>query len=123
MLRNPFRPTELRERAGFVWLWVQGWPVQAIAQHTGTSVTTVYKWIRRWQREGNVETKCKSGRTRVSYRRVQETLRCSLRLTQSKSCSSHDIKMLSHHNDVSHIPSGISVGSYFSISSQPSNGL
>lgn len=64
--RNSFRPTGLRERAWIVWLWVEGWSVRVIAQHTGTSVTTVYRWIRRWEREGNVETRNKSGRPRSS---------------------------------------------------------
>ncbi|KAK3886355.1 hypothetical protein Pcinc_004591 [Petrolisthes cinctipes] len=65
--RNPFRPTGLRERAKIVLLWVEGWSVRAIAQHTGTSVTTVYRWIRRWQKEGNVKTRSKSGRPRSSF--------------------------------------------------------
>uniref|UniRef100_A0A0P4WAP5 Insertion element IS150 protein InsJ-like helix-turn-helix domain-containing protein n=1 Tax=Scylla olivacea TaxID=85551 RepID=A0A0P4WAP5_SCYOL len=61
-----FRPTEGHERAGFVWLWASGMPVRDIAVRSGTSVTTVYRWIRRWQREGHVNTRPRSGRPPVS---------------------------------------------------------
>ncbi|XP_045102571.1 uncharacterized protein LOC123498994 [Portunus trituberculatus] len=61
-----FRPTEGHERAEFVWLWASGMPVRDIAVRSGTSVTTVYRWIRRWQREGHVNTRPRSGRPPVS---------------------------------------------------------
>ncbi|MPC93235.1 hypothetical protein E2C01_088358 [Portunus trituberculatus] len=57
-----FRPTEGHERAGFVWLWASGMPVRDIAVRSGTSVTTVYRWIRRWQREGHVNTRPRNSR-------------------------------------------------------------
>ena len=57
-----FRPTESHERAGFVWLWASGMPVRDIAVRSGTSVTTVYRWIRRWQREGHVNTRPRNSR-------------------------------------------------------------
>ena len=57
-----FRPTESHERAGFVWLWASGMPVRDIAVRSGTSVTTVYRWIRRWQREGHVNSKTRNCR-------------------------------------------------------------
>uniref|UniRef100_A0A0P4W462 DNA-binding domain-containing protein n=1 Tax=Scylla olivacea TaxID=85551 RepID=A0A0P4W462_SCYOL len=57
-----FRPTEGHERAGFVWLWASGMPVRDIAVRSGTSVTTVYRWIRRWQREGHVNSKTRNCR-------------------------------------------------------------
>lgn len=59
-----FRPTSLAERARFVWLWQSGLSARAIAQENRTSVTTVFRWIRRWKREGNVYTKPRSGRPR-----------------------------------------------------------
>lgn len=68
MRQYPFRPTGLDERARFVWMWVEGLSVRMIAQQTGTSVTTVYRWIRRWQQEGHVENKTRSGRPRLHYR-------------------------------------------------------
>lgn len=70
MRNQVFRPTGLRERAEFVWLWVEGWSVRAIAQHTGTSVTTVYRWIRRWQKEGNVHDRPRSGRPRSAAKKA-----------------------------------------------------
>lgn len=60
-----FKPTESLERAGFVWLWASGVPVRDIAVRSRTSVTTVYRWIRRWQREGHVNTRLRSGRPPV----------------------------------------------------------
>ncbi|XP_066984733.1 uncharacterized protein [Macrobrachium rosenbergii] len=53
-------------RTKMVCMWVGGMSARAIAQETGTSVTTVYRWIRRWQKEGNVETKPRSGRPRTT---------------------------------------------------------
>lgn len=51
------RPTNRWERARFVFLWTYGMSLRAIARHTGSSVTTVYRWIRRWQQEGHVDTR------------------------------------------------------------------
>ena len=31
--------------------------LRTIARHTGSSVTTVYRWIRRWQQEGHINTR------------------------------------------------------------------
>ncbi|XP_068234399.1 uncharacterized protein [Palaemon carinicauda] len=53
-------------RTKMVCMWVGGMSARAIAQETGTSVTTVYRWIRRWQKEGNVETKPRCGRPRTT---------------------------------------------------------
>ncbi|XP_069951462.1 probable glutamate receptor [Cherax quadricarinatus] len=55
--RQRLRPTTLADRVKLVWLWVEGVPVRIIAQETKTSVTTVCRWVRRWQQEGNVNTK------------------------------------------------------------------
>ncbi|KAK3878422.1 hypothetical protein Pcinc_017006 [Petrolisthes cinctipes] len=70
MRHQVFRPTGLEERAEIVWLWVEGWSVKAIAQHTGTSITTVYRWIRRWQKEGNVSDRPRSGRPRRAAQKM-----------------------------------------------------
>lgn len=69
MRQHPFRPTEVEERARFVCMWVDGMSVRTIAQQTGASLTTVYRWIRRWQREGCVENRARSGRPRLSLRK------------------------------------------------------
>ncbi|KAG7159496.1 putative winged helix-turn-helix domain containing protein 12 [Homarus americanus] len=65
MQRHHFRITDLQDRAKFIWMWKDGFSVRMIANETGTSVTTVYRWIRRWQREGNLCTKTRSGRPRL----------------------------------------------------------
>lgn len=63
---RPFGPTDLQERARIVWMWVCGIPVRTIARDTRISVTTVYRWIRRWRKEGHVNTKPRSGRPRLA---------------------------------------------------------
>lgn len=95
--RNSFHPTGLRERAWIVWLWVEGWSVRFIAQHTGTSVTTVYRWIRRWEREGNVETRNMSGRPRSSpwIRKMGNKLGSHTCISSNKSST-----LNSHPNDI-----------------------
>lgn len=64
--RQKYTPTTLAERARIVWMWVDGVSTRIIAQEMGTSVTTVCRWIRRWQREGEVNTRyrrssCRAG--------------------------------------------------------------
>lgn len=62
-MRRRAQPTTSWERARFVLLWRCGMSLRAIARHTGSSVTTVYRWIRRWQQEGHIKTRnrlCKS---------------------------------------------------------------
>ena len=58
-------PTQRHQRAGFVWLWAYGVPIRNIAVRSGTSITTVYRWIRRWQREGHVNSRPRSGRPKL----------------------------------------------------------
>ncbi|XP_045102567.1 uncharacterized protein LOC123498989 [Portunus trituberculatus] len=68
-----FRPTDLGERARLVWLWMAGRSVHNISVITGTSVTTVYRWIRRWQREGHVNSRPRSGRPRLGTSKSNTT--------------------------------------------------
>lgn len=63
--RRHARATGTQERATFVWMWLEGMSLRAIARHTGASVTTVYRWIRRWQREGHVNTRARRNKTQV----------------------------------------------------------
>lgn len=63
--RRQARATGVRERVRFVWMWLEGMSLRAIARHTGASVTTVYRWIRRWQREGHVNTRARRNNTQV----------------------------------------------------------
>lgn len=70
--RSKFRPTTLADRARFVWLWKGGLSARAIAEENGTSVTTVCRWITRWNREGHVNTKPRSGRPRLKTGRSVE---------------------------------------------------
>lgn len=56
------RPTSLTERSNYVRLWVRGMSSRAIALETGTSVTTVCRWIKRWREEGHVNTRPRCGR-------------------------------------------------------------
>lgn len=63
--RRRVRPTGSWERASFVWMWVSGMSLRAIARQTGASVTTVYRWIRRWQREGHVFTRTRGCKQRA----------------------------------------------------------
>lgn len=58
------RATGVADRAMMVWLWERGTPPTVIARDINTSLTTVYRWIRRWRQDGSVRnkqrrTKCK----------------------------------------------------------------
>lgn len=58
--------TDLADRSRFVWMWRSGMSARAIAQKTGASVTTICRWIRRWRREGHINTRPRRGRPRKS---------------------------------------------------------
>lgn len=64
------KATNLDDRAVFVWKWVCGRSVRTIAYETGSSMTTVSRWIRRWKREGNVNTRPRPGRPCSSKSRL-----------------------------------------------------
>lgn len=45
------------ERSKIVLLWMGGTSAKLISKQTGASLSTVYRWIRRWQEEGSVKTR------------------------------------------------------------------
>lgn len=59
----PHKTTNISQRTKIVWMWISGQSARYIAQETHTSVSTVYRWIRRWEREGSVSTKPRNERT------------------------------------------------------------
>lgn len=65
---NSCRATALSERALMVWQWERGWSPRVIAQQANTSLTTVYKWIRRWRQDGSVKNRPRTGRPRINPR-------------------------------------------------------
>lgn len=52
-------------RTRIVWLWLAGCRARDISIRTGTSISTVYRWLRRWQKACTV-TKGLSEGTEVS---------------------------------------------------------
>ncbi|KAK3886252.1 hypothetical protein Pcinc_009585 [Petrolisthes cinctipes] len=50
-------PAVIAERAKIVWLSLKGASARTVSQQTGASLSTVYRWIRRWQEEGSVRTR------------------------------------------------------------------
>lgn len=62
-------PAVVAERARIVWLWLGGASARSVSQQTGASLSTVYRWIRRWQEEGSV-------RTRPFHKEKRKTLWC-----------------------------------------------
>lgn len=57
--------TPMARRAMIVWLWSRGLPARTIAQEAKTSITTVYRWIRRWKEVGSIATRYHTGRHRI----------------------------------------------------------
>ncbi|KAG7162331.1 putative variant ionotropic glutamate receptor-like 5, partial [Homarus americanus] len=66
--RHRMRQTALNERARIIRLWVDGTSARAIAQTTGTSASTVYRWIHRWEQEGSINTKSRIRRSTYKKR-------------------------------------------------------
>lgn len=49
--------TGINNRSRIVWMWMAGVSARDIALHNGFSLSTVYRWVRRWKKEGAVNTK------------------------------------------------------------------
>lgn len=49
-------------RARMICLWLAGMSAREISCCTGASISTVYRWVRRWQAGGSVEAKHSRGR-------------------------------------------------------------
>lgn len=69
-------PTNLYERRRFVWLWLAGMSVRTIARVTGSSMTTVWRWVNRWRNEGNICSRYPT-EVRLSENRLPHTLSTS----------------------------------------------
>lgn len=55
--RRSFKKTEMGERVRFLYMWLCGLSLRCIAERTGTSATTVRRWVRRWQIEGDLHAR------------------------------------------------------------------
>ncbi|KAK4327297.1 hypothetical protein Pmani_002238 [Petrolisthes manimaculis] len=61
-VRNAHSRTAMADRLVMVWMWLNGTSARRISRYTGASVSTVYRWIRRWYDEGTLETRPYCGR-------------------------------------------------------------
>lgn len=68
----------LRLRASLVALWEMGMTARGIAQETRVSVTTVYRWIRRWHMEGHLDNKPRAGRPRITSQEEDEAIKAAV---------------------------------------------
>lgn len=67
MERRPAHaPTHWDERAMIVWMWQEGVSARDISHKTGASIATVYRWIRRWSREGSFTNSPRRRRARIA---------------------------------------------------------
>lgn len=56
-MKNAHSRTIMADRFVMVWMWLNGASARRISIHTGASISTVYRWIRRWHDEGTLETR------------------------------------------------------------------
>lgn len=68
--RRTSKPEAMMHRANIIWMWASGRSVRDIARENSTSITTVYRWIRRWNCEGTIDSRPRTGRPRITT--VQE---------------------------------------------------
>lgn len=57
-------------RSRIVMLWVAGLTTREVSEQTGASVSTVHRWVRRWQDTGTVRAKPISGRPTIGVRKM-----------------------------------------------------
>lgn len=55
--RQSVKKTEMAERVQFVSMWLSGLSLRFIADLSGVSATTVRRWVRRWQKDGDLYAK------------------------------------------------------------------
>lgn len=72
-------PSVIADRGRIICMWENVTPDSKIAEQTGFAQSPVYRWMERWQTEGSLETRPRSGRPRVLTGEVQEHL---VRVTQ-----------------------------------------
>lgn len=75
-MKNAHSRTIMADRLVMVWMWLNGASARRISSHTGASVSTVYRWIRRWNDEGTLETRPYCGRHFATVNRKRNSL-CS----------------------------------------------
>lgn len=68
---RPFRATGVADRVKFVHMRMAGMTYRTIAQETGTSPTTVYKWVKRWKKEHNLDSKKSKRIFRTTHREME----------------------------------------------------
>lgn len=69
VMKNAHRRTIMADRLVMVWMWLNGASARGISSHTGASISTVYRWIRRWHDEGTLQTRPYCGRQMVTDKR------------------------------------------------------
>lgn len=67
-----------RLRTSLVAMWETGMTARGIAQETRVSVTTVYRWIRRWHMEGHLGNRPRGGRPRITSREEDEAIKAAV---------------------------------------------
>ncbi|KAK4317351.1 hypothetical protein Pmani_011559 [Petrolisthes manimaculis] len=110
-------PEVLTTRAKMILLWQSGMSARVIAQVLGLSRNTVRKWISRWQKEGSILTRARTGRPRsttpdqdakileVALSRPETATAVSITRDLKLSCCASTIeRRLREHGIVSHIP-------------------
>lgn len=89
----------IAERAQIVGMWRAGATVPNIALEMGRSTKTIRRWIRRWEEEGSVETRPRSGRPRVTSARMDAMIVAAATAHPKRTSVEHtrDLGLNCHH--------------------------
>ncbi|KAK4328864.1 hypothetical protein Pmani_000754 [Petrolisthes manimaculis] len=97
--RRTDNPAVIATRGRMIGMWEAGMPLPAIAHELGVSRQTVWRWVQRWQEEGVLMTKPKSGRPKVTNRQEEQQIITTAR--KRPMLSSYQI---THHHQLPHHP-------------------
>ncbi|KAK4306668.1 hypothetical protein Pmani_021525 [Petrolisthes manimaculis] len=97
--RRTDNPAVIATRGRMIGMWEAGMPLPAIAHELGVSRQTVWRWVQRWQEEGVLTTKPKSGRPKVTSRQEEQQIITTTR--ERPMLSSYQII---HHLQLPHYP-------------------
>lgn len=62
--RSGYRQTTVSDRKRIIWMWIRGMSTRVIARESGTSATTVQRWINRFQENGHIN-RCSGVKSRA----------------------------------------------------------
>lgn len=94
--QSSVKKTEMSDRLHFVYLWLSGLSLRFIANLTGASATTVRRWVRRWQRDGDLHAKTRRRKKCLLQTQTASSLLDNSANASNAAVNSYILKLISN---------------------------